>query len=477
MAAGYLSDLYMMIGNEAWADAANPTIGIGTADKSYGDVATSLFSFKGQVPTLLDEELGLLRGRDDFLLPGVEVSPVYNRMVWNYTRGIDSGEVIYALNYNIKEKADGDVDGVINATDAAWMFPQGHGDAYGHYLTALKGYYSLLMNEQFDWVPRIEAVNVLGKPVSVDYQDERKFATAAAAWARAGRQVFDLTWRKDYGSVGASGWAHLSATRENTRRTYTNAATGQVQNTVRQWGADHWATRVGQGNYLNWLAGNAILPAVDPDPTHEGIQKVDRTTVPELRELAEMARGMETAMDNCEGGLSPLGVSEGGMALDLNPNLIMGWDGGSHFEQVYDRAMKALRNAVSAFDDAKGVTQLMRNEQDSLVDVQSRIWDQEVAYNAVRSQILAYDRKYGYRGPENFIDITDAAKPGANKVTIKVTNVWKNRLIKDAALPEASRVTWTFYPFYRNDPAATLMESGLLGPVRVLNSEKIRFDQ
>ena len=35
--------------------------------------------------------------------------------------------------------------------------------------------------------------------------------------------------------------------------------------------------------------------------------------------------------------------------------------------------------------------------------------DQEAAYNAVRSQILAYDRKYGYRGPEAFVDIADAA--------------------------------------------------------------------
>ena len=48
--------------------------------------------------TLLEEELGLLRGRDDFMQPGVETGPVYNRMFWNYTRGIDSGEVIYALN-------------------------------------------------------------------------------------------------------------------------------------------------------------------------------------------------------------------------------------------------------------------------------------------------------------------------------------------------------------------------------------------
>jgi penicillin-binding protein 1A len=31
--------------------------------------------------------------------------------------------------------------------------------------------------------------------------------------------------------------------------------------------------------------------------------------------------------------------------------------------------------------------------------------DQEVAYQAVRNQVLAYDRKYGYRGPESFIQL------------------------------------------------------------------------
>src|SRR6185369_1773140 len=72
LAAGYLNDLYMAIGNEASADAANPTIGIGTKDNTYGEIATALFSFKGQLPSLLEEELALLRGRDDFLLPGVE---------------------------------------------------------------------------------------------------------------------------------------------------------------------------------------------------------------------------------------------------------------------------------------------------------------------------------------------------------------------------------------------------------------------
>lgn len=80
LACGYLNDLYMMVGNEARADAANPTIGIGTQDAPYGDVATALFAFKGQTASLLEEELSLLRGRDDFLQTGVDVNPVYNRL-------------------------------------------------------------------------------------------------------------------------------------------------------------------------------------------------------------------------------------------------------------------------------------------------------------------------------------------------------------------------------------------------------------
>ena len=75
LAAGYLNDLYMMYGNEAYADAANPTIGIGTKDRTYGEVATALFAFKGQVATLLEEELTLLRGRDEFLQPGTGLTP------------------------------------------------------------------------------------------------------------------------------------------------------------------------------------------------------------------------------------------------------------------------------------------------------------------------------------------------------------------------------------------------------------------
>lgn len=396
LAAGYINDLYMILGDEARADASNPTIGIGTKDKTYGDIATSLFSFKGQVPSLLEEELTLLRGRNDFLQPSVGTAPFYNRLVWNYTRGINSGEAIYALNYNI---LDQDGDGTVGASDAARQFPQGHGDAYGHYLTALTGFYSLLMNTHFDWVPSTEAVNVLGVPVQVGYQHERQFAAAAAAVARTGKQVVDLTWRLNYDSRGNAGWESLSGTR-------TNTATGRTE----LWALDHWAARTGEGAYLHWLVGNAILPAVDTDPDHVGIQKIDRTTVLELQELAGVAEDLQVTVDNAEAGSTPIGMPKTAVPFDINPNGVVNGDQGTHFEQIYERANAALNNAVASFDDAKDVTRLLRSEQDSLRDYTEVIGRQELSYT--NSLVELYGTPYpddigpgkayapGYAGPD-----------------------------------------------------------------------------
>ena len=374
LSAGYLNDLYMLLGNEALADAQDPTIGLGTQDRTYGDIATSLFSFKGQTASLLEEELALLRGRDESVQPGVRVRPIYNRLFWNFTRGINSGEVIYSLNYDICDGGGVNANGVVDASDARRMFPQGHGDAYGHFLTALKGYYSLLVSASFDWMPRTEAVTILGQSVQVDYMDERKFAAAAAAVAQAGLKTFDLTWRQDIHPAIGAGWGEFSRSRTNT----SNPA-GTVS-TTRHWGADHWASRTGQGAYLHWIIGNAMLPAVDSDPTHEGIRKIDRTTVPELVELTTTGEGLQTEMDSAEGGLTVLGLPAGGIAFDIDPNQVVGAGGKTHFEQIEQRANVALSNAVAAFDDAKDVSRLLRSEFDSLADFQGRIDDQERAF-------------------------------------------------------------------------------------------------
>ncbi len=62
------------------------------------------------------------------------------------------------------------------------------------------------------------------------------------------------------------------------------------------------------------------------------------------------------------------------------------------------------------------------------------------------------------------VDATGALKPGANELTIKVTNAWVNRLIGDQQ-PGATKYTYAdVTPYHANSP---LLPSGLLGPVRL----------
>jgi len=64
------------------------------------------------------------------------------------------------------------------------------------------------------------------------------------------------------------------------------------------------------------------------------------------------------------------------------------------------------------------------------------------------------------------VNIGKAVKPGENKLIIKITNTWANRLMGDHALPENKRITWTNAP-YRLE-GRPLLPAGLLSPVRLL---------
>ncbi|MDR3528549.1 MAG: glycosyl hydrolase [Rhizomicrobium sp.] len=64
------------------------------------------------------------------------------------------------------------------------------------------------------------------------------------------------------------------------------------------------------------------------------------------------------------------------------------------------------------------------------------------------------------------LDITKAVKPGKNVLTVKVANLWVNRLIGDAQPDTKEKIAFTTIATYR--PDAPLCASGLLGPVQVL---------
>lgn len=51
------------------------------------------------------------------------------------------------------------------------------------------------------------------------------------------------------------------------------------------------------------------------------------------------------------------------------------------------------------------------------------------------------------------VNISGALKPGNNKLEIKVTNLWVNRLIGDAQPNVTNKITYTTMPFYQaNSP-------------------------
>jgi hypothetical protein len=67
------------------------------------------------------------------------------------------------------------------------------------------------------------------------------------------------------------------------------------------------------------------------------------------------------------------------------------------------------------------------------------------------------------------VDATSALKPGANELTIKVTNAWVNRLIGDQQ-PGAEKYTFTvIHPYKASSP---LLPSGLIGPVQISSVAK-----
>ena len=65
------------------------------------------------------------------------------------------------------------------------------------------------------------------------------------------------------------------------------------------------------------------------------------------------------------------------------------------------------------------------------------------------------------------IDVTGTLRPGPNKLEIRVTNLWVNRLIGDAQPNTKLKYTFTDIVPYKAD--SPLLPSGLIGPVRFLS--------
>ncbi len=109
--------------------------------------------------------------------------------------------------------------------------------------------------------------------------------------------------------------------------------------------------------------------------------------------------------------------------------------------------------------------------------------DLGVVQNVARVRLNGHDLGVVWTAPWR-VEITAAVKPGTNDLEIDVANLWPNRLIGDATLPEDKRLTVTNVRTYdtmtsgtygcpkceerqKADKPAALLPAGLLGPVTV----------
>lgn len=408
-AANRISQFYTLIGNEAYSDALDPTIGYSTQSSQYGALSPTIHAFQNQTADLLDEELSLLRGRGE-----VGARPAYNRLLWNFTNG--QGEAAYAMNYAIN---DVNGDGFINAGDGQMLYPQGHGDAWGHYTMALKGYADLFTNTRFSWDPRSELYQINGVVFNIDYLDERAFAEAAAARAKAGAEIVDLVYRQKYTENPAGQWQGYQDT-----------------NTDRAWGVYEWGQRAATAAYFDWAVGNALLPA--SDAAHEGIQKVDRSTVGGLGVLAGNGALIQAKMESADRGYNPLGLDPNVVPFDIDPVRVdrASVNPATHFEQIYERAVSASANAITTWDHANQLNNLLRRTGASTEQLRQQTKQHDLDYRNRLIEIfgtpyagaIGAGQTYpdGYTGPDlylfMYVDTTqvgDATVPTVPSIVYK----------------------------------------------------------
>ena len=362
--------LYGLLAHEAYADAENSSLNLapGHAVSSELHMANPwVHAFQNdEVPDLLSEKLALLRGTD------YEKSyPVYNRLWPNYFRGL--GEAAYNANYNITDVTN---DGLIDENDALVLYPQGQGDAWGHYLSAQEQHYSLLRSENFDWNASSELYSQLGNVLEVDYLDEKTFARTAAARARAGLGIVKATYQDAYVADPDAQWQGYNDTADPERA----------------WGVSDWAARAGQGAVFDWMVGNAILPGpvpVDADGQPlEGLSRLDRkTTEDDLRALAGNVREMHETLDSVNAGLTPSGLDGDAIRFGLDPFYDGdSWPRKTHFEQVYELAVLAGENAHHALEFVSATEQNLRRIADDTDALKNHAIKQDIEY---RNRLIA----------------------------------------------------------------------------------------
>lgn len=175
------------------------------------------------------------------------------------------------------------------------------------------------------------------------------------------------------------------------------------------------------------------VPAAQHPPTN-------RRNYPELRPIADLSGAWTVQFDEAWGGPASVQFDQLASWTTRSEPGIKYYSGTAIYRKTFD----------FAGDPAKG--------QRFWIDLRSLRELAEVHLNGKNLGILW--------APPFQVEITSALKPNGNTLEIEIVNFWPNRIIGDASLPPEERRTRTNI---RKLVASTpLIESGLFGPVRIL---------
>jgi hypothetical protein len=180
------------------------------------------------------------------------------------------------------------------------------------------------------------------------------------------------------------------------------------------------------------------------------------TNYPDFKPLQELTGPWSVAFDPRWGG-PPAVVFEQLVSWTRRPeDGIRYYSGTATYRKVFDLAPEA----AGRMSEAAG--RMSENKEDDSAAPRLRLdlgTVRELAEVRLNGQTLGIVWTAPWQ-----LDITDAVKPMHNELEIRVTNLWPNRLIGDAALPAEKRLTSTNITFKKD---RALSDSGLLGPVRI----------
>ncbi len=399
----------MLLGNEAFSDAMDPTVGLnGVGLSELGQV----YCFQGVagsgINSLLDEELALLRGRalpgtpsqwlDDSIYYPEYVNPslphdsirqaVYNRLPPN--AGAAAGSVAYKSNYRDSGQT------LNNNYQAAKKYPQGQGDAWGYYLTGTKTYLDVFRGEPGNLVAQksgiaqgfinaqinqVESVDPGsgggGDAVPVPYDGVRNMASAMAARTRAGIRVVDFTFRRDYQEPPVA-----------EQGTYDPALFDTDTN--RAWGMADWARRTAMGAYFDWAATNQLLPAPSTPAPEYPLGVVHRDSVSEIAELASAVSEVQERVDAAGAGLNPLGLVQNVVPFGINASTLGTGTGQSHYQQVKVAACQAMSNARGILNWANQAAQRMREQGEAQTTFGDQVAEREADFTNRLIELYGY---------------------------------------------------------------------------------------